>query len=1501
MHVSKKILLTVAGLFCGNLFAQQTTPYILTDFPLVPVDLDTTVWVKWAGLNRNPVATLPDSGKIYYSKTPCGSILANYSDSIGFSSNMVIVRYDTTRSGSIIMHIDTLRDTVFNKAYASASPPQRGIRFNPSHYTNMRPGKYYFMVALKRGSTYFYSNELQIIIQSNKAVTLKSPKDTTISELTPLFKWEANPGVPYYHLLLSDEEIALEDNDIAGLSIVWQAITSNTQITYGAPDPSGTIVADPPPISPGKTYSWVVLNNYGNHPALSSTKFGLPTNFTVAGDTLKAPQPCYPANNATLNNVNDSVVTFKWTNIDSKANTYRLYIYMMADSASYGGVQAKLVLWQKEVTAASFTHDTGYVTVPAASILSTSIYSWKVIAVDDKGAGTSGPMIDFHYQSVTGTIYVYTREKILAGGTTLIQPVSLTNIQLQVLDGSTEAPLLYYTDNNGLFKRTRLAGTYRLTAIKSGFENASKTIVLGANTTTNDTIYMSRPEATIYGKVADDQNIGVDLATVIGISDQNDTVKIQSDNNGNFVLNCYGGKWNIYGEKTGFISSVPSNVSVSYGESYNFSTITLKYNPLTFSGTVKNTLGQNLIGANVKLLRSNQVISEVPSTPTTGAFSFSVERGTYTLSVTKVGFTSFGKTIDILSTQQYTVSMAPGAALVQGFIYGSSWLGGSSPVYAPINKATVVFIDTITNDTFKTTSDAVYGNYQISLAGLHTFRQYASATGYANDTSARILSTLPGTTQDNLDTLLALARVSGTVRDSTGSALANVNVSVLRASNRQVLATGKSQTNGYFEIQNIPDGLLVLQAGKDGYKIDSVTVNDSFTVTVGRSSISSFNVYMSQGAKTIRWVVNNGTDTTATITTISPLRKILTAKDTLGQMGSGQYLISASSTIDSVLMLATHRFTVADSEIVHYDSILLPLSNSNGDSLPVINDSITFRISKSSTVVVVDSVRIYYRDINSSTFDSALFVAPASLVFKVKPRKDGSTMSYFMRVFCGNNEYGSSSQAFYTYIRPNPKLSKLEMVPSTTDTLMFPSVTEISFQFRAYYGSLFLPQTTLDDSKIHWAFDVAQGNTFKGNVSTGKSITVVTSPAASIGPVTVTATFDTSGSTKLLAGVPASVSLTFMVSGSKLKSISVVRTDPLVNLPISTSGSEKAEFIGVGHDYNDSTVSISPVWSIDPVGAGTIDVAGTFLPSRGFVGRVRVYARVGAIIIGEYSDVTGQNGVEVNYVIRANSSTTDTASNKNDLSIIFPDSVVTGSTPGMLRIAPLSIDNRNAQMSGDLTVVSNIYDITETKNVAFTFVNDSIHLSFAVPSAYQRGNSEMFVATWDEDSLIWRAIANSQASDDRSSVTAKITHFSRYALLVRQNNASDAFLRVCPNRFSPYVSPVNTYMTGAMNKYGTKISFMVSSKENTVKTSIRIFNVLGDIVFEISNGAVYPGHEYSFWWNGKTAFGQGWSGLYECGPITGTNMCRNGRYYVTLTVDEGRKKFYYKEPVILIK
>lgn len=1562
MVLTRRIITVLLFISFSSVFAvEQSTPYILTDFPISLITQDTAIWIKWTGASRNPLDPnlVPDSGRIYFGNSPGGSIIENYTDSVS-------KRYIDT----IIIENDTSYNPQ-NSILFPGNPPQRGIKFRPSE-NNMGAGIYYLMVAWKTKiglvDTTFYSNEIKVIVEADTSVSLISPANLAeIEDLTPTFQWTNLPGVPYYHVIISDEKINISSDtsgdsiswSIEGLSIIWEAITANTQITYGAPDPSGTISADPPPLSPGKEYSWVILNNYGNHPAYSSTRFGLPSSFSIKGLPLKAPVNVWSYDSDTLQSSEYDSITFRWTNLDSLANTYKIYLYVGSD---FEGVDAQMVLCSKEVTAGEFTGDTAFITLNAKSILTSNYYTWKVIAIDEKGAGTSGNLSGFRYVSPIGVLKVLTKEKISVGNTVIVKPVGLVEVKVEVLDGSMEAPLLFYTDDDGYLSRKRPTGTYRLTAVKDGFESQVKTVTLDDGDTVTTEFFLERPDATVFGKIVDAAGSAINLATVIGASDRGDTVIAETDPSGNFILSCYQADWSIAARKEGYVSSLPRDTSVFFGQNVDLGApITLAKNPYILSGTVVNSNGDALLGVNVKVLLDGNLVGEIPSTPQGGSFSFSIESGTYTLKATKVGFTSYSSSIEVLSSKQITVTMSPGAALVTGVIQGRAWNSSYQEIFAPITNATVLLADTAVtpNDTFSTLSDAVYGNYAISVAGGKTYKMFASSGGYITDTSGISVVTLPGKTHNVIDTLYALATIRGTVRksDSASSVVSDVAVSIVDTTTNTVIATAKSDALGTFEIRDVPDGLhFRIQAGREGLVADSILlvdtvgavsvdnmlkVNDGLPKINSTNKVISFvNITVEAGIKAMQWVLPHGpvNITDASIKLKSPIQKTVAATDVVGGVGTGSYIMTIDADADSLLDCSYHIFTIPFGvDSIHTDTVLLPIVHHASDSNPLVNDSITLSLTVTDTVL--DTGYVFFKDINAQAYDSIAYTSFEGVGnirtynFKIRPSKDGSYIVYYFKLTIGNNIYGYKQETYISYIKPDATvLTRIAVTPYLEDTLLFPADADIKFVFNGFYGSKFLPAQNMVDSNVVWNLINPAGCSMEpqGKDVIKKNVVIKTAAEGSGSNVAILqAAFLKHGIYQQLAGgVDSTVEVYFKVSPYELDSIYLSRVDAGSKEYITTSPLDKAEFSAVGIAVNEvagdtlyTEFTITPAWEIIPEGAGVI-TDGVFRPADNFIGRVRIEAACGEII-NEYFDKTiNKYGLSVRYLI---STYKDTATSNSGCQIILPSNIVVPGAGAELSLEVPVIDNdlyygselssndsvyiNGTLFTGRINVLGDIYDITDVnKSIDPDKISlDSIVLKIDIPLEHQKdargSTNRFFIAQWNASRLKWRPIENSIIAEDGSSVNIRTTHFSRYAL-VNKPSRGKIVINIKPNPFSPYVVPKRDYGINASN--GTCIEISGKSKDN-FDVDLKIYNVVGDRVWSVVLKGGLSGKRYRVWWDGKTldhtrildSYNQDENIIYF--KITGNRMCRNGRYFLVVKFKDNREEKKYMKQIILFK
>lgn len=1453
-------------------FAQQTTDYVILDAPMGVISADSLVWVKWTGTSRSGKLA-PDSGVIYFSKSPGGADIANYRDSV------------------TVFEADSLNNKYFPPS-GSSKVPMRGIAFRADKQTKMGTGVFYSVVAFKGMEKTFVSNEFMIIVESPSSVKIIGPTGTTNS-LTPTFRWNANSGVPYYHVILSDDIIKFESEkegkiDLQGLSIVWQAITPNTQILYGAPDPSGTITAEPPPLSPGKQYSWFVLNNYGNHLAFTSTRFDIPGIFKVDGVALKKPVCLYP-NGGILNSETDSVIKFKWSNLDAKANTYRLYAY---SDQEFEKIKAQVIVWQTEVMALS-SAETMSVEVNAKSVFSTNNYSWRVIAIDEKGAGTASDTVRFRYEVPTGKLLIRTQEQISNNGQVTRTNVGLVKMQVEVLDGSMEAPLFFYTDTAGYLSRERPAGTYRITAIKGDFETQSQTVVVNRNHTTEVTFLLSRPQATVYGKVVDESGKGLNLVTINGVSDLGDSLSTQTDAVGNFVFKCYGADWLIGASKNGYKTVLAEKVTVNDGQNVKFDIITMSKNPVTLSGTVKNTSGVPLLGAKVTLLFDGRPIEEIPATSQDGTFSFFVQPGTYTITASKTGFTSFQSTFDVVNTKNVSVTLDAGASLVSGYVYGKKWVGGRE-IYAPVTGAAVKFIAVGTVDTFTCYTDATYGDYRIGLQGNKQYVMQSSATGYAIKDKPCTISTQAKTTLTFNDTIRSLGMVSGKIYCSSPS---NVLINLVKRFSTGITVSSKTIANGEFEVRNIPDGIYSIFVGKDGFVLDSIAGPDTLVVSDGRVIPSQTAIYLKPGSKKVKWNISpaafNGS-----IKIQTPLQKTIPAGDSLINAGSGYYVINIDAKSDSLLDLAFHQFNMSEDAVEYTDTVAMNVIHSRKDTLNPVNGKVNLLLRSSS---ILDSAAVFYKDAMGSSYRSLLKTDSDSVYeFSVQPPRDGSMMQYYFQAWRKSDVYGYQKEVYKSFISPDTTiLTRIEIGPGDADTLVLPSSYTMQFSLKGYYSSSFIPYSSLNGQSIAWKITDPQGCVL--NSSNGTSVTVTTGKSRAFSvPVTLTASFDTS---KIkVAGNISSVSVVFRVSGSKLSELQVTRTDAGQSNPLTTSGIDKAEFMAVGRDKNGTLLNVTPKWSISPEDAGIISSDGVFTPGNNYCGTVRIFAEVSGLIAEYYNENSGNPGLAVRYMILPRSSA-DTASNSLGCAIAFPAGVISTGEIGLLAIDTRALTNKIRRGTGQMmTIDSTAFSITELQGVHFeNRENDSINLILDIPVGLQKevskGAREISIAWWNTDSLRWEPLLNSKISQDGQKISAALSHFSEYTIVAGPSKGG--YLNVTPNPFSPYVWPKS--VSPEEKRFGTCISFRVETDRPPLKdVKVRIYTLTGEPVWsmQIQNANQYP---YQIWWDGRTS-NRELDGTGNIISVKGDRMCRNGRYFVVLSAkDSNNKEQRYMKQIVLMR
>ncbi len=527
-----------------------------------------------------------------------------------------------------------------------------------------------FLASVQDTSVFF-----TLIIASPQAPQRISPSSPRggegIHSYTPDFIWDPVDGVPYYQVILADQPFTIEQDEngtrVEGANIIWTVVTPETQIQYGVPDPSGVIrnVFVPPligDITPDRPrYNWLVLNNYGNHPAFSSTVTGGITGFEVEiAAPFARPVNTSPAHNSTIFGGD---IRFTWSDIP-EAVSY--FIYVSRLEISEGGSSATILIWSDQTT-------TNAKTCPAANYLENAHYVWKVMALNEQGRGTMSDTTGFDYVTEAGRLTIHTYERF-EGPPVRNVALGFCTVDFQVVEGPAIIPTM--TDDNGYYSREIPVGVYIPVASKDNYQTATGqavTIVDGGQV--NSSLYLTRLPYAITGSVQDDEGEAVNNAQVIanGPEGQEETL---SNINGEFSFNLSAGTWEFVVQKDGYeqaeariVNVGGDNPSIDLDLPGNGGTFILTPFTYRLSGYIRNR--QNLPIANANVRIENDVREFQYNTAENGFYNFTLGNGLWTLAAARPGFYLESGPLDLqIAGQDVTqnVVLAPQAVVISGSV-----------------------------------------------------------------------------------------------------------------------------------------------------------------------------------------------------------------------------------------------------------------------------------------------------------------------------------------------------------------------------------------------------------------------------------------------------------------------------------------------------------------------------------------------------------------------------------------------------------------------------------------------------------------------------------------------------------------------------------------------------------------------------------------------------------------------------------------------------------------
>jgi hypothetical protein len=546
-------------------------------------------------------------------------------------------------------------------------------------------GVYYCVVSeIGGGET---SGEFLLIVDSPIFPSPTAPANgSTVYETTTTLQWDAVDGVPYYHVLLSDHEISVTEEDgellVSGANIIWQAITSGTSIQYGSPDPSGYFVASngtSPPLMSDFSYHWLIFNNFGNNPLLTSTAgAGLSSFNADVAVSMEPPALTFPPDSLF---VTDEYLDFSWTQVEG-ASGYHVYIY---ENREWSQAQASFPVWDGPTPTPSAQ-------VHLGSFLVSGNYRWRVVALDSSGRGVASVTRSFEYATETGTARVRTKKE---SGDAL--PSVL--LEIEFLAGGVNV-LPAVTDASGRSNVALVPGEYAFHASKPDYVDTTATAIIVANEDPYVVITMRKASARMRGVVEDEEGEPVFDADVVAISGAL-VLETKSDPAGNFVIQASAGAWEVHAEKPGYAPSEPVGVELHADDYVELpGPLTLIGTPGAATGNVMNEAGSPIVGATV--LAQSSFGTSSAFTNASGCFSLELAPGEWTLTAEKSGFVpSNGRGIVVNPGENTVVEppivLTPASSAVMGRItdgrvnFSDARVIAVPPFGEPVETATNAF------------------------------------------------------------------------------------------------------------------------------------------------------------------------------------------------------------------------------------------------------------------------------------------------------------------------------------------------------------------------------------------------------------------------------------------------------------------------------------------------------------------------------------------------------------------------------------------------------------------------------------------------------------------------------------------------------------------------------------------------------------------------------------------------------------------------------------------
>lgn len=424
------------------------------------------------------------------------------------------------------------------------------------------------------------------------------------------------------------------------------------------------------------------------------------------------------------------------------------------------------------------------------------------------GAGTTIKLVLFSEPgSIQGTV------------TDLVSGVGLSGAVLNMMDQNNFLIGITVTDSDGRFDATGIApGNYTIVAQTTGYQSNTFGVIVHTNAISPAAITLSPNPGTIHGALRPPLS-----GAVVQLSNLNNiqVATTISEPDGSFTFNTVQeGSYLLTAVATGYSSGV-IGASIAPG-GVDDVVIDLTPNPGTVAGFVRDTTGNPLPEAAVKILNGNESIRGIGQTQADGSYIIgNLPPGTLTAIASAPGFSNVIR----------GVNLDPGE-LVSGFNYELTPNPGNvngqitdAVTGKPIGGADVeIRILGASGLSVTSVSASMFGNYQISGLQPGPYLIITRAEGYSTGTVGAIVISGQSTIASIAITPV-FGSLVGTISDLVGNPITSVNTQLRLFLQEGILVnTFFAGIDGTFFGGNLLPGEYTLNVSSPGFESETIGV-----------------------------------------------------------------------------------------------------------------------------------------------------------------------------------------------------------------------------------------------------------------------------------------------------------------------------------------------------------------------------------------------------------------------------------------------------------------------------------------------------------------------------------------------------------------------------------------------------------------------------------------------------------------------------------------------------